>query len=297
MNRKDFGELLSALRQDMGWTQFELAEYAGIDNAVVSQVERGVKKFFEPELLLCLANALQLTTLERREFFLSASGLDAREIVRQPAKGTTTDTFHPSKIIDNLIGILRELRVPAFVNDVYADVIAANTAVINFFNVPPVMLESAGQIPAGYNAMRMTFNKDMVGRTHVSDNWDAYAMTTMLSYRVSTLRYRAKPYFKYLIKAFRNPLEYPLFDRFWKRVTSLEEDRIMNADLFSYRHETYGEIKYITSAITTTTSFGDLFLTSYLPRDNHTNEIFDTLMKNSGDTVVRLASWPDKHIG
>lgn len=297
MNRKDFGELLSALRQDMGWTQFELAEYAGIDNAVVSQVERGVKKFFEPELLLCLANALQLTTLERREFFLSASGLDAREIVRQPAKGTTTDTFHPSKIIDNLIGILRELRVPAFVNDVYADVIAANTAVIHFFNVPPVMLESAGQIPAGYNAMRMTFNKDMVGRTHVSDNWDAYAMTTMLSYRVSTLRYRAKPYFKYLIKAFRNPLEYPLFDRFWKRVTSLEEDRIMNADLFSYRHETYGEIKYITSAITTTTSFGDLFLTSYLPRDNHTNEIFDTLMKNSGDTVVRLASWPDKHIG
>jgi hypothetical protein len=118
----------------------------------------------------------------------------------------------------------------------------------------------------------------------------------MLSYRVSTFRYRAKPYFKYLMKVFRNPLEYPLFDRFWKRVTSLEEDRIMNADMFAYRHDSYGEIKYLTSTITTTTSFGDLYLTSYLPRDNHTNEIFSSLIINGGDTVVRLGSWPDKHI-
>ena len=62
MNRKEFGQLLSTLRQDMGWTQFQLAEYAQVDEAVVSQMERGVKKYFEPEILFQLANALQLTT-------------------------------------------------------------------------------------------------------------------------------------------------------------------------------------------------------------------------------------------
>jgi hypothetical protein len=265
-------------------------------DAVISQIERGVKKFFEPNLLFCLANALQLTTLERREFILAASGLDEKQIVRQPSKGTTTDTFHPSRIIDKLVGIMGELRAPSFLGDVYGDVIATNTAVIRFFNVPASMLESANQIPAGYNTMRMTFNKDLVGRTHVADNWDAYAMSSMLTYRVSTLRYRAKPYFKYLLKIFRNPVEYPLFARFWNRVSSLEQDQIMNSDVFAYRHEAYGEIKYLTSCITTTTSFGDLFLTTYLARDNHTNEIFASLIKDGGDVVVRLAPWPDKYM-
>src|SRR5215216_843266 len=296
MNRKDFGELLSALRQDLGWTQSELAEYSNIDDAVISQIERGVKKYFESELLFCLANALQLTTLERREFILAASGLNEKQIVRQPSKGTTTDTFHPSKMIDHLLQIMRELRAPCFLSDVYGDTIATNMSVIRFFSIPDSMLENAAHVPAGYNTMRITFNKDLVGRTHVSDNWDAFALSSMLSYRVSTLRYRAKPYFKYLIKLFRNPVEYPLFGRFWKRVTSLEEDRIMNTDLFAYRHEEYGEIKYLTSGITTTTSFGDLFLTTYLARDDHTNDIFTSLIKNGGDEVVRLAPWPDKQL-
>ena len=172
MNRKEFGELLAALRQDLGWTQSELAEYAQLDDPVISQIERGVKKYFEPELLFCLANALQLTTMERREFILAASGLDEKQVVRQPAQGTTTDTFHPSKIMDGLVKILGEVRAPAFLNDVYGDVIAANVAIIRFFNVPDAMIESASRVPAGYNSMRMTFNKDLVGRTHVSDNWD-----------------------------------------------------------------------------------------------------------------------------
>ena len=85
MNRKEFGELVATLRQDMDWTQSELAEYADVNDAVISQIERGVKKHFEPELLFCLANVFQLTTLERREFFLAASGLDQKQIVRQPS--------------------------------------------------------------------------------------------------------------------------------------------------------------------------------------------------------------------
>src|ERR1051325_11756531 len=87
MNRKEFGQLLATLRQDLDLTQFELAEFADVDEAVISQMERGVKKHFEPELLFQLANALQLTTLERREFLLAASGLDQKYIVRQPTDG------------------------------------------------------------------------------------------------------------------------------------------------------------------------------------------------------------------
>jgi len=94
MRRKEFGELVAALRQDLGWTQFQLAEYANVDVAVISQTERGVKKFFEPQLLFQLGNVFQLTTMERREFLLAASGLDQREMVRQPSAAMATDVFN-----------------------------------------------------------------------------------------------------------------------------------------------------------------------------------------------------------
>jgi transcriptional regulator with XRE-family HTH domain len=296
MNRREFGQLISTLRQELGWTQFQLAEIAQLDEAVISQIERGVKKFFEPELLMNLANALQLTTLERREFFLAANGLENSQMVRQAANGVATDTSHPARLLQKLFDIMQEIRFPSFLCDVYGDVIAANAAIVKFFNVPSAILETAGQIPAGYNTMRLTFSGEMIARTHVADNWDDYAMTSMLSYRAVTLRYRADPYFKYLLKTFRDPLKYPFFERFWKRVSSLEQDKNMNTDVFDYRHEIYGRIKYITTGITTLTSFGELFLTKYLPLDDHTSEIFESLFKEAGNQVLRLASWPEKKI-
>ncbi len=294
MNRKEFGQLLATLRQDLDWTQFQLAEYSNIDEAVISQIERGVKKYFESELLISLANALQLTTLERREFILATSGLDQRQLVRQPSSGATTDTNHPTKILDHLIETLKCIQLPAFISDVYGDAIAANQTVVDFFRIPASLLSAAAQLPAGYNTMRMTFNRDLIGRSHASDNWDAYAMTTMASYRASTLRYRAKPYFKYLLNIFRDPIEYPLFDRFWKRVSSLETDLSVDSDRFQYRHEVYGEIQYMTARITTFTAFGEVFLLTYLPLDSHTSEIFAQIYKEAGKGIVHLAPWPEK---
>src|SRR5260221_251507 len=104
MNRKEFGQLLATLRQDLDWTQFQLAEYSNIDEAVISQIERGVKKYFESELLISLANALQLTTLERRVFILATSGLDQRQLGRQPSSGATNETNQTTKIFDYLTG-------------------------------------------------------------------------------------------------------------------------------------------------------------------------------------------------
>jgi len=294
MNRKEFGQLLATLRLDLDWTQFQLAEYSNVDEAVISQIERGVKKYFESELLVKLANVLQLTTLERREFFLATSGLDQSQLVRQPSSGATTDTNHPTKILKHLIEILSCIQLPAFISDVYGDAIAANQAVVNFYRLPPALLSAAGQIPAGYNTMRMTFNRDLIGRSHVSDNWDAYAMATMASYRAATLRYRAKPYFKYLLNIFRDPIEYPLFDRFWKRVSSLETDQNVDSDRFHYRHEVYGEIQYMSARITTITAFSEVFLLTYVPLDSHTSEIFAQIYKEAGNGIVRLAPWPEK---
>ena len=294
MNRKEFGQLLATLRQGLDWTQFEFAEYAEVDEAVVSQIERGVKKHFEPELLFSFANALQLTTLERREFLLAASGLDQKQIVRQPSAGMSTDVFNVRRALEKMIELTGLVRLPAFLCDVYGDVIAANHVILSFFKLPSEYVEQAGQIPGGYNTARFNFGKDLVARKYVTDTWDQYALNSMRSFRENSLRYRAQPYFKYLMKVFRNRNEYPLFERYWKMVSSVEQDREASIDHFLYHHDEFGEIKYISSSTVSITSFGELFLIQYLPLDGVTSQVFEQLAQQAGQGVMRFAPWPVK---
>lgn len=294
MNRKEFGELVATLRQDMDWTQSKLAEYADVDGAVISQIERGVKKHFEPELLFCLANIFQLTTLERREFFLAASGLDQKQIVRQVSAATNTDVFNARRVLDKMIELTGQVRLPAYLCDVYSDVIATNKIVLSFFRVPPSFVQEGNNIPGGYNTARFNFGKDLVARSHILDNWDSYALNSMRAFRENSLRYRAKPYFKYLMKIFRNPIEYPLFNRYWKMVSSVEQDKEANADYFSFHHDEFGDIKYTSSSTVSITSFGELFLVQYLPLNARTSQIFEELTQREGTGAVQFASWPMK---
>ncbi|HSL29017.1 MAG TPA: helix-turn-helix transcriptional regulator [Anaerolineales bacterium] len=294
MNRKDFGELVAALRQDLNWTQSQLAEYAELDDAVISQIERGVKKFFEPKLLFQLANAFQLTTLERREFLLAASGLDQKEMVRQPSAATVTDVFDVKKTLNKMIEMTGQVRLPAFLWDVYGDVIAANNIILSFFRLPPEFIQNAGQIPAGYNVCRFNFGKELAARSLIIENWDQFALNSMRAFRENSLRYRAQPYFKYLMKVFRNQNEYPLFDRYWKMVSSIEQDKEVNSDLYSYHHRALGEIKYISSSVVSITSFGELIFVQYLPLDRHTSQLFEELAESAGQGATTYAPWPEK---
>jgi transcriptional regulator with XRE-family HTH domain len=294
MNRRDFGELVSTLRLDLGWTQFQFAEYAGVDVAVISQIERGVKKFFEPELIFCLANALQLTTIERREFFLAASGLEENQLLRQPVAGLSTDAFDAKKILDRMANLTGEIMLPAFLVDSYSDLIAANYMMAALYSVSTALIQDARNIPGGYNTTRLNFGKELGWRRQITENWDVYALNSMRAFRESSLRYRATPYFKYLMKTFRNPVEYPLFDRYWKMVSSTEQDKDMNLDHFLYVHQEFGPLNYIASVTIAVTSFGNLYLVQNLPLDCHTDEVFNRLKTKLGQGVMRLASWPAK---
>jgi transcriptional regulator with XRE-family HTH domain len=294
MDRKEFGQLVAVLRQDLGWTQFQLSEFADVDEAVISQLERGVKKCFEPELLFRLMNALQLTTLERREFILAASGLDESHIVRQPSAIVKTETFDAPKTVERMADLVGEIRLPAFLSDDYGDVIAANRIILTFYRVPASMLENAANIPGGFNTTRLNFGRDLIGRNHVLDNWDGYAVKVMRTFRENSFRCRVKPYFRYLMKAFRNPAEYPLFDRYWKLAASTEADKELNLDYFSYQHAEYGELKYISSETVSTTSFGRLHLIQSIPLNENTGRVFDELLKSAGTGAMRLAPWPEK---
>lgn len=294
MNHEKFGELVSALRQDLSWTQFQLAKYSGQDVAVISQIERGVKRYLDPHLLFCLANAFQLTTLERHEFILAAMGLEERQTVHQPSQALAADVLDAEKICKRMIALTGQIRFPAYLIDVFGDLIAANYMMIAFYDVPASTIEGAARIPGGYNTIRLNFGRDSLSRSQVTDHWDSYALNAMRAFRESSLRYRAWPYFKYLMKIFRNPSDFPFFDRYWKLVSSTEQDKDVNLDNFCYQHKKFGLVNYISSTTVAPSSFGNLFLVQNLPLDEHTEYVFTQLKLEAGLGVVPLASWPEK---
>ena len=57
MNRFEFGRLVASLREDMRWTQLELAEKSGVDISAVSNIERGERRtLLKDNMLVKLAD-------------------------------------------------------------------------------------------------------------------------------------------------------------------------------------------------------------------------------------------------
>ena len=130
MDPVDFGKLIASLRkehedeEDVPWTQEKLAEEsnktAGVElfsGDIVSAIERG-KRNLDQQTLLALADALQLTSGERKEFFLASSGIDNERIARPD--------HDPEEVLDNLLQTIRQSYLPAYVVDSYCDVVAVN---------------------------------------------------------------------------------------------------------------------------------------------------------------------------
>lgn len=292
MEHKKFGRLVTALRKEMGWTQAQLAQFARLDTALISQVERGVKSLLDSDLLLKLADAFQLTTLERREFFLASTGIETGQIVRSAVGGMQS----AQQSLHRMIGLVEKLRIPAFLLDAYTDVLAINFAAFDFFQIPLEMMGGAGEVPGGLNALRLVFGKDLSAHSHFLNNWEYYALSTMRFFREASLCHRSTPYYEYLMKTFRDPVEYPLFERYWRMVSSLEQDRDGTYENFEYDHDTFGHLSYAVATTICVTPEGEIYLNQYIPTDDPTWKLFEGLAARSGMGVIPLASWPEKRM-
>jgi transcriptional regulator with XRE-family HTH domain len=305
MNRKEFGKLIASLRRDMGWTQSQLARVAEIDEPIISQIERGVKAHFEPGQLVALANAFQMMTLERREFFLASAGVEPHQIVRPDLPQVASDTANPEKELAKIERMMEQLRVPAFVRDPYSDIIMANGATLALFGIGPANLQSSltnlgisDDAPLGFNIIHFLLVRSMPVRSQMAPNqdWDNYVLKAIRSFRVSTLRYRARPYFEYLMRIFRNPDVYPSFERYWKLAYSVEQDVETSSYPVSYQHRNRGELKFISLSTPIVTAFGELYLVVSQPLNDNAERAFAEFANQYGRAVYRFAPWPDKPI-
>ncbi len=289
MNEGEFGRLLAALRREHMaegnplncWTQERLGRESGLGMRIISDIETGKKQKLDREIILRLAEALRLTSRERKEFIYAAAGIEGKASVR-----AVQDL---QAVLTRQIEIMREIRVPAFLMDVYGDIVAANGAIAELFGVTPVMINSAKSQLAGFNLMRVIFDtQEMHFRAVVGNDWPRYARHNIHHFRALSLRYRHKPEFQAIFGALAS---FPDFMAYWTGAADEPEDYYSTSLHYHYQHPRCGLLSYYTASAITLTGGGELSLTVYLPASTETANTFARLVKER-DLVLRLAPWP-----
>lgn len=299
MDKKEFGELVRALREDHldenlhTWTREKLSEETGQgDNLplkvdVIGKIERGERQYLAPEELVSLADALKLTTMERQAFFDASTGIERYEIGRKQTP--------PEAALQKLLVDLRDIRLPFFIVDAYADAIAMNTMLLSFLNLPQSVVEQASKHPIGFNILRIIFDPDIGYRELVGRKvWDEIATYNILLFRGTTIPYRSTPYFKHLINHLRKMGN---FRWRWEEIYWQEGDYTGGGLKYSFNHPDWGQVNYLAVESRVLTTVGTLTLVVYTPTDVHTSQAFAQLAAVPGNLdQQKLANWPQKSV-
>lgn len=303
MNQLDFGKLVASLRKEhedengAPWTQEKLSQEANtaagtsiFSEDIISSIERG-KRNLEREYLLALAKALQLTSHERKEFFLAASGIGTPEIARQEN--------NPEEVYTQIIESIKELYVPAAVFDSYCNVLAINNVLLellDFQSAYAIVPGTRYDQPHGYNLLRFIFSDE--GSEHflklMDEGFSDFAYTAVRMFRTVSLAYRSTNYFHDLLYELRKSR---LFKQYWSEIYFREKDYRFNSITINVNSSKLGRLSVFATTRSAFTTDGELHLAVFAPADMHTaNTFVRVLHQNSSLTIFNLTPWPNPEL-
>lgn len=292
-NRTEFGVLVACLREDLRWSQAELAERAELGLAALNGIEAGRRAdLADGDTLLRLANGLLLTSRERREFLLAASGVEQARMMR-PDIGSQQRQFDIAAFLQQLGEHISRLQIPVYITDSYCDVLMVNRCALGFYAPPEGFAEEAARTVGGFNQMHYVFHHDSSFRGIIGEQeWNRLALLNVRHFRWRTLRYRHKSYCSALIKQFLSPRKYPYFERYWRKVAfEIEDDfAIPAAAEHPRRDRSYVE----TESLLALTPHGEIYQHQLLPANKATARTVQAILKEAGEGFVSFARLPDR---
>jgi len=291
MNRKDFGKLLIALRREhldgnlKAWTRQRFSQESGIDEEILANMETGRKANLYPEHLTSIANALALTSGERRAFLRASSGVDEREIFA---------AHRPEKARDELLKLMDNLQQPAFLLDQFFDLVAVNQMALETcgLRVTDFLNKTANPITR-LNLMRLLFSLEFgEQRAMFGKHWNSFANSVMLAFRAASLPYRASNYFQ---EMFQHLYEFDDFKIYFRASRNLKNDYYIdnNARLL-LENPKLGALDCMSSSIAAATTEGELRLFVLFPLNKETAAAFSALTGEQNYLFQTLPSWPQK---
>lgn len=290
MDSREFGKLLAALRKqnlnDYGktWTREELSRQIHISAHQLGRLERGSRKYLDTETLQLLADAFNLTTLERKELFFAAVGISEDDIVNPDDTENRTD-------LSNLVEALKLKQSPAFLVDDYADIVAVNLNTILLYQVSQDYLSADGDNYAAFNLMKFVYDEASGYKEAVGAAWEDMAKRNINYFRRITLRKRHKAYFNKILGELRR-LE--KFDLHWHEISRSPSGIDSVYDYYRWHHPSYGPVHMVFTESTIPTRHGNLHLFIYTPCNLETAEAFYRIAREAGEVAFQLSPWPQK---
>lgn len=286
MQRNTFGQIVASLRKERRdpltgrpWTQQQLATASRLSLRVIANLEQGKKATLDGAMLESLATALQLTTLERREFFTLAVDLKDEELAVAPV-------YDVAAADAELLELFAGLYQPAFLYDDYFDILAANLAALTLHGIEPGWLQSLAGEGERPNFLHVIFAPDSPMRRSMQDGWPMLALRNLHQFRAMALRHRHTTRWHDLMAQLHT---LPDFSAYW------EETHFGQADVYSllrqhdYVHLHFGELRYAVMANTVYRPVVHRHLTALLPLDEYTFAVFTALHAQSRGRFLR---WP-----
>lgn len=298
MNRKEFGKLIAALRKEHidedgnRLTQAKLAEkvlqrdpHTPLNEVIIGKIERGERALLDEQTLLNLADTLELTMGERREFFLAATGLDNVQIY--------AGQISPEEILASTMQMLADIQLPALLVDNYLDVIAANSLLLQMYGTSQVDLYNRMGQPAGLNLLGFIFSSDFEPQRKfmTQRQWNKFAVGNVIYFRRVTLQYRMTAYFAGLFAQLRRSRE---FRWYWEQVFYEEKLHFVGGESFQMASPESGRFSYLTAPLVTLTPYGNLEIITHIPRNVETATAFHQMATAASIVAHQLSSWPEK---
>ncbi|NPA71648.1 MAG: hypothetical protein GXO35_02340, partial [Gammaproteobacteria bacterium] len=250
----------------------------------------------------------ELSKWERREFFLSASGIRPDEMY--PVYHSPEEEL--SRILDNF----QRIPFPAMVIDSMYDFIAVNRLMMDFYGITEDRIIEVQTNPLSVNLLWYIFSSetgffDLGENTPYWREWEKVIISNVQGFKRASLRYRCTPYWKMLFHSLyfsEDPLLRKRFRKYWQMSeteTGLDCNfgrlyKIQNP-LSLQESETIEFMAVVTEEIT---SYGSLFITMYMPVSQKTIDIFAKMLEQAKKYVDRnreipyrrIAKWPKKFV-
>ena len=290
MNRKNFGQLITTLRNEQfdpilgrAWTQKILAEQTGLTERIIGEIERGQRVNLDASTLLALAKAFRLSTLERREFF--AAVIEIEDIDASANKRPAPE------ILEELLETLYTISLPALIHDPFFDLVAINSLYRKFHQIPQNALKRNDYtFSLDHNYLSLFFGQNAPIKQSAPSVWRQYVLRNILQFRYMTLRYRHTAYFQSLFRALYSDLG---FREIWAQCLYMADDTYSQIKINDYYHKQYGQVSYAMTLTSTLTPYGYLYLSVLIPRSENTERVIAMLRQEDNPQIEKISTWPN----
>ena len=306
MNKKDFGKIVRSLRDhtylpgsNSSMTQEELSkETADIVDVTgekigkftvpfISKMENGrLAKILYYEVS-AIAKALRLTNLERKELHFAASQITDQEDL-------SMKQGEANNILNETCEAIEKIRVPAYILDVYGNVVAANGQIVNLYNLTDVLKAAADSDSIiRYHYLNIFLSDDFTKAFKTDSSLESIApdykiRTNIQFFNRISLRYKYKEKYKII---FEELSKNELFNYYWYACCKSKTDVDSNYIFYNYNNPYYGLLRYYAFDVAVNTNHEELYMVIYTPADKNTSDAFTKIAETSNG-LHRLSKWP-----